>query len=258
MTQPMQRLLAFQDAPPIEAQHLEVRLAAAREEVRAAQRLRYRIFAEELGARLPGTEPGIDTDALDAYCDHLIVRRRDTADVVGCCRILTDAQAYQAGRYSSQTEFDLTRLLPLPGRVIEVGRGCVHADYRNGATIRLLWRGLARYIVDHDIGYLMGCASIPLTQGTLDAQLIYARLARSYLAPPGYRTFPKVPLPRVQLAGIAPTPHVPPLMQAYLRAGAQICGEPAWNPAFNVAELFLLLRTDAMTGRYRRRFLERS
>lgn len=241
------------DAPP-----LEVRLAASMGEVRAAQRLRHRIFAEEMGARLESAEPGIDADRFDPYCEHLIVRRCDTAEVVGCYRILTDEQAYRAGGYYSQSEFDLTRILPLAGRTMEVGRSCVHPDYRNGAAIALLWKGLARFIVENQIDYLIGCASVPLAKGTLEAQLIYERLARSHLAPPRYRTFPKVPLPRLQLTGVLPTPQVPPLIKAYLRAGAQICGEPAWDPAFNVADLFLLLRTETIAGRYRRHFLERA
>jgi putative hemolysin len=247
-----------QSATTADGPLLEVALAATRDEVRAAQRLRYRVFAQEMGARLPSAESGIDADRFDPYCEHLIVRRRDTAEVVGCYRILTDARADEAGGFYSQSEFDLTRVLPLPGRAIEVGRSCVHADYRNGATIALLWNGLARFIVENRIDYLIGCASIPLATGTLDAQLIYERLARSHLAPALFRTFPKVPLPRIQLTGITSTPKVPPLIQAYLRAGALIGGEPAWDPVFNVADLFLLLRTEAIASRYRRHFLKRA
>lgn len=241
------------DAPPI-----EVAIAATAAEVRAAQRLRYRVFAGEMGARLQTAEPGIDADRFDPYCEHLIARRRDTEEVVGCYRILTDAQANLAGGYYSQSEFDLTRVLSLPGRIIEVGRSCVHPDYRSGATIGLLWKGLARFIVDNQVDYLIGCASIPLGKGTLEAQLIFERLARKHLAPPLVRVFPKVPLPRIHLTGVLPEPRVPALVQAYLRAGAQICGEPAWDPGFNVADLFLLLRTDTISDRYRRHYLDRA
>lgn len=237
---------------------LEVALAKTREEVRAAQRLRYRVFAQEMGARLQTAEPGVDADRYDPYCEHLVVRRRDTAEVVGCYRILIDTRANDAGGFYSQSEFDLTRILPLPGRTIEVGRSCVRSDFRNGATIALLWSGLARFIAENQIDYLMGCASIPLAAGTLDAQLIYERLIGSHLAPEAFRVFPRVPVPRIHLTGTTPAPKVPPLIQAYLRAGAKICGEPAWDPSFNVADLFLLLRTEAITSRYRRHFLSRT
>jgi putative hemolysin len=237
---------------------LHVRLAATPDDVRAAQRLRYREFAEEMGARLHTAEPGIDADRFDAHCAHLIVCRSDDDEVVGCYRILTNAAAERAGGYYAQTEFDLTRILPLPGRTIEIGRSCVHPRYRSGAAIGLLWKGLARFIVAHGIDYLIGCASIPLATGTLRAQLIYERLARTHLASPAHHTFPRVPLPRIQLTGVEPAVDVPPLISAYLRAGAQICGEPAWDPVFNVADLFILLRTDAMTARYRRHFFKRA
>jgi putative hemolysin len=235
-----------------------VGLASTPEDVRAAQRLRYKVFVEEMGARLDCVERGIEADMFDSHCQHLLVRCMDTDEVVGCYRILTDTQARRAGGYYSETEFDLTRILSIPGRFIEVGRTCVHPNYRNGATIALLWNGLARFIVMNQIEYLIGCASIPLTTGTQKASIIYERLAGSYLAPAEWRVFPKVPLPRIQLTGTDETAEIPPLVKAYLRVGAKICGEPAWDPDFNVADLFIILRTESMAGRYTRHFLQRA
>jgi putative hemolysin len=211
-----------------------------------------------MGARLDCAEPGIESDRYDRYCQHLIVRDRAHGRVIGCYRILPDTAAARAGGYYSQNEFDLTRILALPGRFMEVGRTCVHPDYRTGATIALLWSGLARFMVMNKFDYLMGCASIPLGTGTRQAAAVYQRLAEKYLGPEHWRVFPKVPLPRVQLAGAEHPATVPPLVRAYLRAGAMICGEPSWDPHFNVADLFILMRADDIHERYVRHFVSRA
>ncbi len=258
MTLSAQLVRLFNSEPIENTQHrLCVGLASTAEDVRAAQRLRYKVFVDEMGARLDCAQPGIEADRFDAYCQHLLVRCMDTGEVVGCYRILTDAQASEAGSYYSETEFDLTRILSIPGRFIEVGRTCVHPDFRRGSTIALLWNGLARFITMNRIDYLIGCASIPLGTGTRKASLIYDRLASSHLAPAAWRVFPKVPLPTIQLANAEEAAEVPPLVKAYLRVGAKICGAPAWDPDFNVADLFIMLRTDNIAQRYTRHFLQR-
>ncbi len=238
---------------------LTVGLAASPEEVRAALKLRYRVFVEEMGARLDLKEAGIESDHYDPFCQHLVVRDVEREQVVGCYRILTDTQAVLAGGYYSQSEFDLTRVVGLPGRIMEVGRTCVHPDYRSGAVIALLWSGLARYLIMNKFDYLMGCASIPLRGGTQEATAIFERLRGQHLAPETQRVFPRVPLPSVHLAGANVSKvAVPPLVMAYLRVGAKICGEPAWDRQFNVADLFILLRTDDVDERYARHFLARA
>ncbi len=259
MTLSAQLVRLFNDEPINNTQHrLSVGLATTPDDVHATQRLRYKVFVDEMGARLNCAQPGIEADRFDPYCQHLVVRHTDTNDVVGSYRILTDAQARKAGGYYSETEFNLARILAIPGRVIEVGRTCVHPNYRNGATIALLWSGIARFIVMNQIEYLIGCASIPLTTGTQKARVIYDRLVGNYLAPAEWRVFPKVPLPKIQLTGTEESAEIPPLVKAYLRVGAKICGEPAWDADFNVADLFIMLRTDAIAGRYSRHFLQRA
>jgi putative hemolysin len=237
---------------------LQVSLASTPGEIRAAQRLRYQVFVEEMGARLKTEEPGIESDRFDDYCQHLIVRDLAADSVVGCYRIMTDLQAVRAGGFYSQSEFDLTRILALPGRLMEVGRTCVHPDYRSGAVIALLWQGLARFMVINRFDYLMGCASIPLRHGTAEALTLYRELARTHLAPPEWRVYPRVPLPRVNLAGNTAKPRTPPLIKAYLRMGVKICGDPSWDPCFNVADLFILLAADDVRGRYARHFVNRA
>ena len=125
-------------APPQHPRQLSIRFATSKRELEAAQQLRYRVFAQEMNAHCDGEREGFDIDRFDAYCQHLLVVDEVSDRVVGCYRILTDARAVQAGGYYSQGEFDLTRVLGLPGRFMEVGRTCVDPSYRSGAVIALL------------------------------------------------------------------------------------------------------------------------
>lgn len=247
----------FEGAPLRSHKHkLHVALATTVADVRAAQRLRHQVFVDEMGARLDCDEPGIEGDRFDPFCHHLLVRDNESDRVVGCYRILTDTQARKAGGYYSQSEFDLTRVLAIPGRFMEVGRTCVHPDYRSGATIALLWSGLARYMIMNKFDYLMGCASIPLGGETRSVAAMYQQLACTHLSPAEWRVFPHTPLPRTPRADTEPA-AVPALIKGYLRAGAKICGEPAWDRQFNVADLFILLRVDGVDTRYARHFIGR-
>lgn len=244
------RLLAERKAP-----RLTVSFAQNEEEVREAQRLRYQIFYEEMGARLGTLEPGIDKDIFDPYCDHLLVRDNDTLEVVGTYRVLSPAQARKIGGYYSETEFDLTRLSHLYERMVEVGRSCVHANYRNGATISLLWSGLAKYMQQRGYDYLIGCASIGMMDGGHAAASIYRRLSQEHMSPIEWRVFPRNGLPLEALDSTMNAP-LPPLIKGYMRLGSYVCGEPAWDPDFNTADLLVLLPLSLMDKRYARHFFE--
>ncbi len=234
---------------------LQVALAATESEILEAQKLRWRVFADELGARLPSRTPGVDRDFYDPWCDHLIVRDEVNGRIVGTYRILPPQAARQVGSYYSENEFDLTRFNLLRPRIVEVGRSCIDPDYRTGATIALLWSGLARYMRQNGHEYLMGCASIGMADGGHNAVGIYQALD-AHLAPPEYRVFPRHPLPLDRIAA-AQNPEVPPLIKGYLRAGAWICGEPAWDPDFNTADLLLLLPMSRVDSRYSKHFVAR-
>lgn len=234
---------------------LHVALATAESEILEAQKLRWRVFADELGARLPSRTPGVDRDLYDPYCEHLIVRDEANGRIVGTYRILSPQAARKVGGYYSETEFDLTRLGHLRARIVEVGRSCIDADYRTGATIALLWAGLARYMQQNGHEYLIGCASIGMQDGGHNAAGIYRALA-AHLAPLEYHTFPRCPLPIERLEATA-NPEIPPLLKGYMRAGAWICGAPAWDPDFNTADLLLLLPMARIDARYARHFVAR-
>jgi len=137
-------------------------LARTEDEVREAQRLRHRVFAEELGARLDSAAERLDRDRFDEYCEHLLVRSSDTGEVVGTYRILTAANARRAGGFYSEQEFDLGAIPSLP-RVVEIGRACVHPDHRSGAVLALLWGALAQHFRLHGYEHVIGCASVPIS-----------------------------------------------------------------------------------------------
>lgn len=247
-------LIAAPKARIAEKPQYAVRLACTATDILEAQRLRYRVFAEEMGARLNPRVAGVDSDIYDPYCEHLIVRDERADKIVGTYRILTPRAAARIGSYYSESEFDLIRLHGLRAKTVEIGRSCIDPDYRNGAVISLLWAKLAEYMLAGGYEYLIGCASISMADGGHNAANLFVQLIDDYIAPPEYRVFPRHPLPFERLVtGIKA--EVPPLVKGYLRAGAYVCGEPAWDPDFNTADLFLLLPMTRISARYARHFL---
>ncbi|MFE1555668.1 GNAT family N-acetyltransferase [Streptomyces sp. NPDC058734] len=231
-----------------------VRLARDEEEVRAAQRLRHQVFAGELGARLDGPEPGLDADAFDAYCDHLLVLDEETGQVVGTYRLLPPERAAVAGRLYSEGEFDLSALAPIRPDLVEVGRSCVHPDHRNGAVIALIWAGLARYMERTGHNWLAGCCSIPLADGGVLAAATRETVLTRNLAPQEYRVTPHLPWSPGEITVPGRT-ELPPLLRGYIRLGAWVCGEPAFDAEFGCADLYVLLSLRRTNPRYLNHFL---
>ncbi|MFJ3202397.1 GNAT family N-acetyltransferase [Streptomyces sp. NPDC086989] len=231
-----------------------VRLAHNEDEVRAAQRLRHQVFAGELGARLDGPEPGLDSDAFDAYCDHLLVVEEETGQVVGTYRLLPPERAAVAGRLYSEGEFDLSALAPIRPDLVEVGRSCVHPDHRNGAVIALIWAGLARYMDRSGHNWLAGCCSIPLADGGVLAAATRDSVLTRNLAPEEYRVAPHLPWNAEGITFPARM-ELPPLLRGYLRLGAWVCGEPALDAEFGCADLYVLLSLRRTNPRYLKHFL---
>jgi putative hemolysin len=229
-------------------------IASTSEEIRAAQRLRHRVFREEKGAELRTALPGHDVDGFDAIADHLVVTARATGEVVGTYRLLPPGRSE---RLYSDGEFDL-RGLPVQVRaaMIEAGRACVHPDHRTGAVINAMWGGLARYLLLSGHRYLAGCASVPLADGGQAAVDAWLLGTARHAAPPELRVHPHTPwLPPESLTARASYTALPPLLRGYLRVGAWICGAPAYDGDFGDADFFVLLDMDRMSERYRRYFL---
>jgi putative hemolysin len=231
---------------PVGTTRYSVQVATEGSQVRAAQRLRHRVFAGELGATLHSTVPGSDVDEFDDYCDHLIITEDRTGEVVGTYRMLPPGRT---DRLYADGEFHLGPLAPLRDGLVETGRSCVHPDHRTGAVINLMWAGIARYMHLHNNRWLAGCASVPVA----DATPVWHQVRAKHLAPPALRVTPRRPWP------IGPEPErrvaMPPLLKGYLRLGAWVCGAPAHDPDFRVADLFVLLSLDRVDPRYLRHFL---
>lgn len=228
------------------------------DEVREAQRLRYRIFAEEMGARLATRIEGHDVDLFDDYCEHLLVRDQPGGEVIGTYRVLTPAQARRAGSFYSDTEFDLWRLRALRGRMVELGRSCVRADHRHGGVILALWGALGGFMTRNGLDTMIGCASIPmLHNGAVSGDVaasIWRQVKQSHLAPIELQVTPRLALPVDELdASLDVEP--PALVKGYLRLGAKVLGAPAWDPDFNSADLPMLMRMQDLPPRYRKHLL---
>jgi len=231
--------------------------AKHQEEVREAQRLRYRVFSNEMGARLDTTMAGHDIDVFDDYCEHLLVRDGTTLEVIGTYRVLTPVQAARVGGFYSDTEFDLTRLRQLRDRMVELGRSCVHPEHRQGGVILALWGALAEFMARNKLDTMIGCASIPmLHNGAVRgdaAASIWRQVRQTHLAPIEHQVHPRMPLPIERLDDSLPV-EPPALVRGYLRLGAKVLGPPAWDPDFNTADLPMLMRVADLPARYRKQF----
>ena len=227
-------------------------VARDNEEVRAAQRLRHRVFAEEMGATLHSIADGVDADEFDERCDHLVVRDDLTGEIVGTYRMLPPEHA-DRGLYS-ETEFDLRNLAGVRPALVETGRSCVHPDHRNGSVVGLVWAGIARYMLLSGHKWLAGCASVPLADGGSYAAGVWNAVSAKHISPEEYRVTPLNPWDPESVEAPQRT-VLPPLLKGYLRLGAWVCGRPAHDPDFGVADLFVLLSMDRVDQRYLKFFL---
>ena len=241
-----------------------LRLAQDERDLRAAQRLRYRVFVQELGATGPMVDHAValERDAFDPHFDHLLLidTRRDAAaleDVVGVYRLLPSDRLAQVGRFYSEDEYDLTALKSSGRKLVELGRSCVHADYRGGTAMLLLWNALAGYVLERGIEILFGAASFHGTDVQALAQPL-AYLHHNHLAPPALRVTARpehaVPMdliPRDQVDRRAAMAGTPALIKAYLRLGGYV-GEGAFiDRAFNTTDVCLVMDTAAMSAKHR-------
>lgn len=231
---------------------LSARMASSEDDVVRAQQLRADVFGSEYGVDFEQTG-GIDRDHYDAFCQHVMIFDDASGALVATTRLLGQEQAERAGGFYSAQEFDLSALARLSGRVLEVGRTCVHPDYRSGAAIGLLWSTLAEYLLQEGFDYLIGCASISLADGGTTLASVMPNLRDNYLVGPELRVSPNRGIVLAS-PGTGPV-SVPPLLKAYLRMGCRIGGEACWDPEFNCADVFIVLDVEALSGRYAQRFL---
>jgi putative hemolysin len=234
---------------------LSVTWARHLSEVREAQALRYDVFAGEMGAKLKTRQdnPKHDIDMFDDYCEHLIVRDLHTAQVVGTYRLLTPVQAKRVGCFYTDTEFDLTRLRSQRDSMVELGRSCVHKDFRHGGVIMSLGRELFQFMARNNFAAMIGCASIPLNMGADVPASLWAKLSKTHLAPVQEHVTPRTPLPLERLNNTLDV-EPPAMLKGYLRLGTKVLGPPAWDADFNSADLPVMARMSDLSPRYKKHF----
>lgn len=238
--------------------------ATTADEVRAAQRLRFAVFAGEMGAQLSpeAMAAGLDIDRFDACCEHLLVwavdrDARAARQLVGTYRVLTPEGARQAGGLYADQEFDLTPLDGLRHRMVELGRACVRPGWRSGGVILALWSALGQFMVRHRLETMVGCASVGLADGGRFATALWQGVRTTHLARPEWQVAPRCALRLTDDAALAPIPlrAMPPLIKGYLRGGARVLGPPSWDASFNTADLPIMMRMEELSARYRAQFL---
>ena len=248
---------------------LSVRLAKTDAERDAAQALRYQVFYEEMGAK-----PNVQTQALkrdidefDAVADHLLVIDHAISDdergVVGTYRLVRGDAAAKIGKFYTSNEYDITLLKKFPGKLLEVGRSCVHKNYRNRVAMQLLWRGIASYIFLYRIDLLFGCASLPGTDpDSLADELTY--LYHHHMAPPALRI--RV-LEDHRVDMLRTNPHelnirqclskLPPLIKGYLRLGGYVGDGAVVDKQFNTTDVAILVKSELLADKYYRHYERR-
>ena len=237
-----------------------VKLAETDDELRAAQRLRYDVFVRELGGggEMVDHAKGLERDRFDPYFDHMLAYDDSTGAVVGVYRLLPGDRAAELGQFYSEDEYDLTALKRSGRKLLELGRSCLHPDYRGGTAMYHLWNGLARYVAERDIEVLFGVASFYGTDVQALAQPL-SMLHHNHMAPPELRVraqpdvFQSMDLVAPdKLDRRAAMVQVPALIKAYLRLGGFV-GEGAFiDHAFNTTDVCLILDTARMNDRQRR------
>lgn len=248
--------------PLLKSGTLEVRLAQSEEDVKAAQLLRYEVFYEECGARPDETMGHLKLDAsrIDDFCDVLLVIDHAHNKIVGTYRFMLREAALHYGSYFTSTEFDISKLVAYPGQIMELGRSCVHKDYRTKPTMQLLWRGIGAYIQLNQVTLCFGCASFIGTDVSKYRQAL-AYLHHYHLAPPEIRARALPPshqdmnlAPKVEIDKKEAMRQLPPLIKGYLRVGGFI-GEGAFvDPSFNSIDVCIIVKRETVTERYSQRY----
>ncbi|WP_428540101.1 GNAT family N-acetyltransferase [Profundibacter sp.] len=242
----------------------ELRLAQSRADLRAAQRLRYEVFIKELGGDGPlvDHDARLEQDEFDNFFDHLMLIDKTQPEdsdrhVVGVYRLLRGDMAQKAGRFYSEDEYDLSAIKSSGRSLMELGRSCVHPDYRGSKAMYLLWSGLGAYVLDHGIEVMFGVASFHGTDINAIAEPL-ACLHHFHLAPEDMRV--QVLAPHFQTMDLMPADQIdqrratramPTLIKAYLRLGGYV-GEGAFiDHSFNTTDVFLLMDTQNISEKNR-------
>jgi len=218
--------------------------------IESCLRLKYDVFTSELRTEFDSKRYVLDWDRYDDYYQHVAVIDNRTNEIIATTRLL-DGQAAQAAHgFYSETKFDLSNILDKPYQYTEMGRTYIHPGYRHGSALSMIWRGIARYIVDNKTDYLFGCTSIPFRNGDKYLRSMMYSLRQHHFSDKSLRVYPRIPIVLRKTGSKPDDVIVPTMLKAYLRQGAVICGEPYWNTALGVADVFAFLDGTKITQRY--------
>jgi putative hemolysin len=243
---------------------LEVRLAESQSDIDAVQGLRYRVFYEEMAAKasVDMRDRQRDYDEFDNVCDHLLVIDHASGEerVVGTYRLIRRSTAAKIGHFYSASEYDIQALLEYPGEILELGRSCVDAAYRNAQTMLLLWRGIASYINAHEIQLMFGCASIPGTEpekvGLMLSYLYYYHLAppalRPIALPSRYIDMRRIDYHEIEIKEALA--EMPPLIKGYLRVGGFVGDGAVIDEQWNSTDVCVIVKSDLIAKKYARHY----
>jgi putative hemolysin len=244
------------EGPITSSPSFSVSLAQNVADLMECQRLRFQVFNRELGEGLASSErTGLDRDQFDWVCDHLMVRDISTGVLVGTYRMQTGYRAQGNLGYYSEQLFDFAPFEPIRGELLELGRACVHSDYRNTTALAMLWKGIASFASLCNARYMIGCSSIT-SQDENEGAALFEELCEKYLAPEGLRTLPKPPY-RCEpgdSASHSSALEPPRLFRAYLDISARLCGPPAIDREFGTIDFLTLLDLQVIPPRLRSRF----
>ena len=229
-------------------------------ELEKALNLRYEVYYRELINKSSIIK--LDIDRYDLISDHIVIVEKCTKEVIGTYRVISSTFS---DCYYSESEFNIDKIKNVPVNKLELGRACVHRNYRNGLTLAMLWKGVSLYIDSLNIRYLFGCSSVNTTN-ILEISLIYKFIRDMHLSGEDLRVYPKDKFRVIDIANYLDAfekfsakaenieDFIPPLLKAYLKAGSKICGEPALDRKFRCADFFTVLDTDLMSDKFEKRY----
>jgi putative hemolysin len=242
------------DGPITSSPRFHVSLAQTMTDLTECQRLRYLVFNREMGEGLEASERvGLDRDQFDWVCDHVMVRDITSGRLVGTYRMQTGYRAKGNLGYYSEQLFDFIPFESIRGEMLELGRACVHRDYRNTTALSMLWKGIASYAALCNARYLIGCSSIT-SQDDNEGMALYRTLCEKYLVEPALRTEPKIDVRCNDSGTHADPPQPPRLFRAYLENSARLCGPPAIDREFKTIDFLTLMDLQELPDRVRSRF----
>lgn len=245
-----------------------LKLASSKKEIEKAYKLRYQIFNVEMGlGQTSSTRYELDFDQFDELCSHLIVLEKSSGNVVGTYRINLPKDLERAPKaFYSAREYDIVGLEALADQTMEVGRTCVAPEYRTGTVIALLWSGIGKLLKLTKLRYLLGCVSLDVNDPVIAWALykhfkLTGRISKALFAYPREHFAIERPEDSKIMKAINDKElmedNTPPLLKAYFRIGATICGEPVEDKEFKTLDFLISVDTKYSPERYTRRFLER-